>query len=70
MRHSVVIMVCMYIRTYIRMYCGFCIYGIFHKILDDEQRSNCVCTVTDRSLTTVGTEYVPPDFNTAHFFSS
>ena len=59
MRHSVVI-----------MYCGFCIYGIFHKKLDNEQQSNCVRAVTDRSLTAVGMEYVPPDFNTARFFSS
>ena len=33
-------------------------YGTFHKKLDDERRSVCVRTVTDRALTAVRTAYV------------
>ena len=44
--------VCMYIHTYV------CMYGILHKKLDDERRSNCVHTVTDWALTAVRTGVV------------
>ena len=42
----------MYVSTYVRT------YGTSHKKLDDERRSNCVRTVTDRALTAVRTGVV------------
>ena len=59
----------MYVCTYVCMYvyvlshafihmCVCTVYGTSHKKLDDERRSNCVRTVTDRALTAVRTAYV------------
>ena len=51
--------------------CGWYIrmYGTSHKKLDDERRSNCVRTVTDRALTAVRTVYVRVLFVPTRFFS-
>ena len=53
---------CMYVSTYVRT------YGTSHKKLDDERRSNCVRTVTDRALTAVRTAYVRVLFVPTRFF--
>ena len=50
--HVYVCTVCVHVHTYV------CMYGILHKKLDDERRSNCVHTVTDWALTAVRTGVV------------
>ena len=64
---SILLYISVCVHTYVHTY--IYTYGTFHKKLDDERRSVCVRTVTDRALTAVRTAYVRVLFVPTRFLS-